>query len=249
MQAFLEFLFYSTLFLLAGGCIVGVMLRFSGCLSPKWNRFAWAFVLLFGVASLRLPLEIPVLTPPPAPMPASQTVTAVIVSDAQQTESPVAPRTWLEFFQAYTSPLIFAVWLIGAALIFTAQLFFWYKAVRQAKDAAIPGEFFLSEWRRLLDVYGLDSRKIELRTADNAGPGLLRLPAKSMVIVPYALWEEAPEHVRLGILKHELSHYRHHDLWKSLALRTAALLHWFNPMTHYAVRKFDEAAEWRCDAD
>ena len=250
MQAFLVFLLYSTLSLFIGGGVVGLLLRFSGCQSPAWNRFAWTFVLLLGVACLRLPLEIQVLTQPPATStPVSQAVAAAVIYSAPKTESLVPQRAWLEFFQTYTIPLIFAVWLIGAALIFAAQLFFWYRTVRQAKGAAIPEEFFLSEWRRTLAFYGLDNRKIELRTAENAGPGLLRLPAKSIVIVPTALWEEAPEHVRLGILKHELSHYRRHDLWKSLALRTLALLHWFNPMAHYAVRKFDEAAEWRCDAD
>jgi len=156
-------------------------------------------------------------------------------------------QSFLEFL--YAINLIFAVWLCGAALFFAAQLLFWRRAVKQAKDATVLEGFFQAEWERLLAVYGLDSRKIELRTVDGYGPGLVRLPVKSIVVVPAAIWEEAPEHVRIGILKHEISHYRHNDLWKSLALRTVALLHWFNPMAHYAVRKFDEAAEWRCDAD
>jgi len=252
MQPFLAFLLYSTLFLLAGGGAVGLLLRFSRYQSPAWNRFAWAVVLLLGVSCFRLPLEIPVLAPHP-PLPASQAIAPAIVSLVPQpegvAESPIPPRAWPELLRAHAVHLIFAVWFCGAALFFAAQLFFLRRAVRQAKDATIPESFFQSEWERLLAVYGLDSRKIELRTVDGAGPGLLRLPEKSIVVVPSAIWEEAPEHVRIGILKHEISHYRHNDLWKSLALRAVALLHWFNPMAHYAVRKFEEAAEWRCDAD
>ena len=63
MQSFLEFLLYSSLLLLIGGCVVVLLLRFTGCQSPKWNRFAWAFVLLLGVAAVRVPLELPVLSP------------------------------------------------------------------------------------------------------------------------------------------------------------------------------------------
>lgn len=65
MQPFLEFLLHSTLLLLIGGCVVALVLRLTRCQSPRCNRFAWAFVLLLGVACIRLPVELPVLMPEP----------------------------------------------------------------------------------------------------------------------------------------------------------------------------------------
>jgi len=286
MQIFLQFLIHSTLLLLVGGCVVGLLLRAAACQSPALTRFTWAFVLLLGVLCVRLPLEIPVLTPQRNPEP-MQSVSVmeqrahssieptplmrpydirthegtvdVAFSQRAVSEGGTPPELADEPIQSASStPLhtrllevtfLFAAWLTGAMVFFVAQLFFWYRAVRQVKDAAPPDGIFRAEWERLLAFYGLSSRKIELRIAEAAGPGLLRLPTKSVIVVPAALWEDAPVHVRLGILKHELSHYRHHDLAKSLALRVVTLLHWFNPMSHYAVRKFDEAAEWRCDAE
>ncbi len=282
MQPFLEFLIRSTLLLLIGGTIVGSLLYVSGCRLPKWNRFAWGFVLLLGIACVRLPVELPLLTPEPngawAPRPHPDetwtpppqngvwatrphefestpktepaSVSIPVASQPIVVEEPQTPqRTWSEFFTAYAIELLFAVWATGAALFFAAQLFYWFRAVRQANDTSISDAIFLREWNRLLADYGIDSRRIELRIVEHHGPGLLRLFTKYVVVVPEELWEEAPDHVRLGILKHELSHYRHGDLFKSFVLRTITLLHWFNPVAHHAVRKFDEAAEWRCDAE
>jgi len=253
MQPFLEFLLRSTLLLFIGGCVVGLLFRFFRCHSPAWNRFAWAFVLLLGIACIRLPLEIPALTPQPVSQVISSPQTPALATpetfEASPPVSVVLQHAWTEFLRTHTVSFLFAVWLGGAVIIFALELFFWFVEVRQVKDAVIPAEIFQAEWKRLLVSYGISNRNIELRIADGIGPELVLLPTKSIIVVPAALWEEAPEHVRLGILKHEISHYLHCDLLKSLALWAIALLHWFNPMAHYAIKRFDEAAEWRCDAD
>lgn len=54
---------------------------------------------------------------------------------------------------------------------------------------------------------------------------------------------------RLTVLRHELAHFQRADLWKSLAVRFAALPQWFNPLAWLAIRRFDDAAEWACDAE
>ena len=80
MQPFLEFLIRSTLLLFIGGCVVGLLFRFSSCKSPDWNRFAWAFVLFLGIAAIRVTLEIPALTPQPVSqaIPAPQTPSLIL---------------------------------------------------------------------------------------------------------------------------------------------------------------------------
>lgn len=158
-----------------------------------------------------------------------------------QTSAPVSRLTAVS--------AIFGLWSCGVICCFTVPLFFWLREIRRANAAAVPEGFYRREWETLLKSYGIDSRRIELRILEHGGPGLLRSFSKHFVLVPETLWKEAPKHVRLGILKHELSHYRHHDLWTSTLLRLIPVLHWFNPVAHYAARKFDEAAEWRCDAE
>ena len=77
---------------------------------------------------------------------------------------------------------------------------------------------------------------------------LCRLPRGMELVVPERLWRDLSPAARRAILRHELAHYLRGDVWKSLAARVLALPHWFNPVAWLAVRRFEEAAEWACDA-
>jgi len=49
------------------------------------------------------------------------------------------------------------------------------------------------------------------------------------------------------ILRHELTHYKRHDLWYKLALLTANCVHWFNPFAWLLVREAAVDMELTCD--
>lgn len=49
------------------------------------------------------------------------------------------------------------------------------------------------------------------------------------------------------ILKHELIHYKHHDLFYKLIMLCAAAVHWFNPFIHYMVYLANNDMELYCD--
>ena len=49
------------------------------------------------------------------------------------------------------------------------------------------------------------------------------------------------------ILKHELTHYKRHDLWYKLALLAANAVHWFNPLAYLLVREANVDMELTCD--
>lgn len=66
--------------------------------------------------------------------------------------------------------------------------------------------------------------------------------------MPIGLWSELSSEERIAVLHHELSHLRRGDLWKSLLARLVLALHWFNPLAWISARRFDESAEWACDA-
>ncbi|MCL2004620.1 MAG: hypothetical protein FWG73_00490 [Planctomycetaceae bacterium] len=118
-----------------------------------------------------------------------------------------------------------------------------------------PAEDALAEpWEKLLTTHGIDPRKIPMVLShDNAGqglgPALIRTPWGYRLVVPYELWDELSESGRLGVLKHELAHFRRRDVWKSFFVRILALPHWFNPAAHYAANRFDELAEQLCDRE
>ena len=49
------------------------------------------------------------------------------------------------------------------------------------------------------------------------------------------------------IFRHELTHYKHGDLWLKLLLLAARCLHWFNPLVHLIARFAQEDIEATCD--
>lgn len=80
------------------------------------------------------------------------------------------------------------------------------------------------------------------------GPLICWTPAGHKIVVPVGLWSELNSDERIAVLHHELSHLRRGDLWKSLLARLVLALHWFNPLAWISARRFDESAEWACDA-
>lgn len=49
------------------------------------------------------------------------------------------------------------------------------------------------------------------------------------------------------IIKHELIHYKHHDLWIKLLLIICRIIHWFNPLMIVIGKKLEQECEYYCD--
>jgi len=143
-------------------------------------------------------------------------------------------------------PFALGAWGLGMVAVALAWGVGYLRFVRQLPPA-VPGEdSWQREWHDLLAARGVQGA-IPLRVTASAGPMLCRLPGAYELLIPEPLWREMNTAERLAILRHELAHYERCDVWKSLAIRVLALPHWFNPLAWYAVRRFDEAAEWACD--
>jgi hypothetical protein len=68
-----------------------------------------------------------------------------------------------------------------------------------------------------------------------------KIPA---IVLPYKLYGE---NELVMILRHELTHYKHHDLWYKLILLCANALHWFNPLVWMMNRQAGRDVEQVCD--
>ncbi len=106
-------------------------------------------------------------------------------------------------------------------------------------------------WAKELQDLSLElnlDRCVALDVHPIVGPLICWTPAGHKIVVPVGLWSELSSDERIAVLHHELSHLRRGDLWKSLAARLILALHWFNPLAWISTRRFDESAEWACDA-
>lgn len=153
-------------------------------------------------------------------------------------------RSW---FTDLRAKRVFVVWLAGAAgltVLLARNYVLLLCALRHCRPAAAV---WSGELQRLCLELGIDGR-VRLEVHACLGPFLCWAPGGTRVVVPARLWSRLSEAERTAVLHHELCHLRRGDLWMALLARLVVNLHWFNPLAWFAARRFDESAEWSCDA-
>ncbi len=252
-----------------------LLLRVLRVTSPTWHRVSWCVALLQGWLIFGVTLSVPwhdrpMVAAQPAPltlpeMPLSDVAATVgnaadaaaadvavpNPTETPTTETPATETPAIEPPVAKTLAIPAAVWFLvvwiaGIAVVvvrWTAGYLFF---LRRLRPATASDPTWQNEWQALQAELGL-RREIPLIVTTVHGPMLCRLPRGFAVLVPEALWRGFDARQRRSVLRHELAHYQRGDAWKSLAVRLLALPHWFNPLAWWAVRRFDEAAEWACD--
>ncbi|OBR66215.1 hypothetical protein A7K91_21040 [Paenibacillus oryzae] len=88
--------------------------------------------------------------------------------------------------------------------------------------------------------------RTELLLAGSVFPfihGLLR----PRIVLPYDFQSLYTESELRMIVLHELQHWKKRDGWLLLISQFILVLHWFNPLLHWAVQRLRDDAEFRCD--
>ena len=147
---------------------------------------------------------------------------------------------------AWTVPsaasVLTAVWGLGALAFLGWRLYSYHRLIR----ALIRGERPIADWE--LELYS------ELAGERRARPVLrrseaVRSPMLAGVLRP-VIWLPADrlDAVELSYaLRHELIHWRRHDLTCKWTAALTACLHWFNPAVWYLLRAVDRDCELSCD--
>jgi beta-lactamase regulating signal transducer with metallopeptidase domain len=119
---------------------------------------------------------------------------------------------------------------------------------------------------RLLNHVGEPARDDLLRIAQRAAHiiGLRRLPVikiapavigpmvsgsfRPLIILPQNFADHYTVDEQLYALCHEMAHIKRFDLWAALALLFFRAVHWYNPLVHFAAKRFRVDQEAACDA-
>ncbi|HEV3024045.1 MAG TPA: M56 family metallopeptidase, partial [Pirellulales bacterium] len=237
----------TTLALAATALVVWCLLRLTRSSSPALHRAAWIAVLLQGWMLIRWVVNVPWYDPPsrvPRP-PAFDFSEAASMSPRDVPPPPPVLRpaarerwNWQVF--------VLAGWMTGMVAAVGYWITVYVRFVRGLPLGDPADAVAEAAWQRLLVERNVRCL-IPLRLANGLGPVLCRLPAGYRLLLPRTEWQNLCIDARMTILRHELAHYEHADVWKSLAARLLALPHWFNPFAWWTVRNFDEGAEWACD--
>ena len=216
-------------------------------------------------AILALRLLIPVqLTLPQAPVQVMPRTNYVVQSNQtafRQAGLPVAqnPARWVTGTQAQTlsaadtgtvktvdiTDILLTLWLAGVIACVLWQGIGYYRLIRSLKGKSRSVE--RADLHTILQEQCADlviDREIPLRVSSAADCPMLAGFIHPTLYLPD---ERISRTDAAFIFRHELTHYKHGDLWLKLLLLAARCLHWFNPLVHLIARFAQEDIEAACD--
>ena len=216
-------------------------------------------------AILALRLLIPVqLTLPQAPVQVMPRTSYVVQSDQtafRQAGLPVTqtPARWVTGTQAQTlsaadtgtvktvniTDILLTLWLAGVIACVLWQGIGYYRLIRGLKGKSRSVE--RADLHTILQEQCADlviDREIPLRVSSAADCPMLAGFIHPTLYLPD---ERISRTDAAFIFRHELTHYKHGDLWLKLLLLAARCLHWFNPLVHLIARFAQEDIEAACD--
>ncbi|WP_155592222.1 M56 family metallopeptidase [Lysinibacillus cavernae] len=136
------------------------------------------------------------------------------------------------------------LWVVGALLFSFYHVFGYIIFVKNIKRWSIeagPNERkIFSELKGSLGI----KRKVSLRKSTKIQSPMMFGMFKPTVVIPCIEYSETDLYL---ILKHELIHYKRHDIELKVMLFIVRTLYWFNPFVHLMSKKFDETIEMICD--
>ena len=216
-------------------------------------------------AILALRLLVPVqLTLPQAPVQVMPRTSYVVQSDQtafRQAGLPVTqtPARWVTGTQAQTlsaadtgtvktvdiTDILLTLWLAGVIACVLWQGIGYYRLIRSLKGKSRSVE--RADLHTILQEQCADlviDREIPLRVSAAADCPMLAGFIHPTLYLPD---ERISRTDAAFIFRHELTHYKHGDLWLKLLLLAARCLHWFNPLVHLIARFAQEDIEAACD--
>lgn len=199
--------------------------------SAGWKYFVWLILTLRLIIPYRIELDsapITVTAPPADAMIVFRTegVPLEYSPDKGYIEKGNASENSADYAPVITlSDAVFYIWLAGA-LIFGAYHIFGYLLFRQRIKP------YLEPYSENICICSKVSTPLMI--------GFF----KPTIILPCQDYTEEETEI---ILKHEMTHWKRHDIWYKLLLIAANAVHWFNPVIYLMVRQANRDLEYSCD--
>ena len=131
--------------------------------------------------------------------------------------------------------VLFLLWQLGSYLLLQARLRRSRRPVERPEVLALLAQ--------AAGEAGVSGRLPGLYAAGVASPMIVGA-VRPALLLPEMEW--TPQQL-LMVFRHELVHYRRHDIWYKMVLLLANAVHWFNPMVWCMVWAADRDLELSCD--
>lgn len=139
-----------------------------------------------------------------------------------------------------------AIWGAVAAMIFAYHIWRYIRFLRMIRRWGVPVKYenTLSVLQSVQSEKGLGNKTIGLKVCGFVSSSMLTGFLHPMILLPEKSFEE--DELEL-IFRHELIHYKRHDLLVKLLSVIAVSLHWFNPIVYWMSAAMQTDGEASCD--
>lgn len=216
--------------------------------SAKWSYCIWLILTM----RLLLPFNFSFTNPPVAiQLPEGQGIRAVFQDTSSQNlqVDPSAISQPAETVNVSHMPsivdIVASIWLAGAVLFLAYHLLSYYFFRKQALrwSSSFLREDVVSKLKQVSKEMNVTASIPVLISSKVSNPMLMGF-YKPTLFLPH---EQYSDEELEFILKHELVHYKRHDIVFKLLLLIAQALHWFNPFVWVMAREAAHEIEIYCD--
>ena len=142
--------------------------------------------------------------------------------------------------------ILFAIWGVGVLAVLRLHLRIYRKFVISVRRWGIEVESnqVLSVFQSILNHMRVNGKRLVVYScAFVSSPMLAGFRNPTILLPEKEISADELEH----IFKHELTHYRHRDLWMNLFVLLVSAMHWFNPFVHLMAKTIRMDCEAACD--
>lgn len=136
--------------------------------------------------------------------------------------------------------ILSAFWLTGAVLFLLWQIIC-YIRFYQSIHTAVPMD--TAQTGPLLEK-NQTKKEIQLFLHNKISTPMLVGIKNPIILIPQNF---ASQQDMDYIIKHELLHFKRHDLWIKISFLFVMALHWFNPVVYHLCQRLDQWCEYSCD--
>ena len=254
--------------------IVWLAVRVGLIRSARWQSFLWLIVLVKPFMVVAMGALVPIVqfeVPPPptavllatsvqepAPAPGSAVAdsqssefsehtepSAAVASSQPASSAPVASPQPLQRSWNIRQMLV-QMWAVGALLLGAYALFDRLRLRRLVAKTRPPSPELAAQYAELAEALHI-ARPPRLRITESLESPALAGTIRPTILIPAWLAAEPWDTKLEWALRHELTHWKLGDVWAHAAQQIAQVVFFFNPVTWWACRQWQEAAELACD--
>lgn len=207
--------------------------------SAKWKYYIWMLIAIRLVIPfhINIPYQKFVFNIP------SQITTPITENNGKSV--PINLHAQTSSINITLLDIISCIWLAGFTIFLFTNLFicFYYRRQIIQKGIYIKDNYILQQLSDLKDELHIKCKIYIIQYPGIASPMVTGF-FHPLLILPDCQYKEEE---LFFILKHELVHIKHHDIFFKLLFLTANAIHWFNPIVYIMQKETSISMELSCD--